>query len=211
MRQFPLEVVVAESKKVTQRIVFHPDQLRHQVKRQRCFCGNVSNDRMLLCDTCQEWYHCDCIGVTKKEAATLQGWKCGYCFEPPDAAGDCVWKMDIPQGKRKKAKVAPSRNVSQTPRELGIDPEGADLVWEGPDTWDKIVDLAREGGRKINLEQKRHKAAAAKILKEGGHHIVDEMTAGGVQARGVSNALADEFYHNDMLNDALQDAAEGDE
>jgi hypothetical protein len=66
--------------------------------------------------------------------------------------------------------------------------------------------LAREGGRKIYLEQKR-KAAAAKVLKEGGHHIVDEMTAGGVQARGVSNALANEFYHND----ALQDVAEGDE
>lgn len=181
-------------------ILFHPETFRHQEKRQACYCGAKSNDKMVQCDHCDEWFHCACIGVSEQQARQEENWGCGYCRAVPDADGNCTWQLEIPQGGRKRPRVAPTRNVRDTPKAKGLDVSGKDLVWVGPRNWEEVVAMAREGGRAINLEMKVQKGRAAKVVKEGGHHIVDEQTAAGLQAREVDNALVDDLLHQGMLD-----------
>lgn len=100
-----------------------------------------------------------------------------------------TWNLEIPQGKRKRVRVAKPREASQTPRALGIEPFGDDLINVGPRTWDDIVLLAQEGGKKIREAEARYKRKAAALVKEGGHHIVDQMSLGGVVHQGVTKEL----------------------
>jgi hypothetical protein len=162
---------------------------------------------MLLCERCDEWYHYDCIGISNEEAAAEVDWDCGYCRSPPDADGYRAWSLAVPQGNRKRPKIAPPRSDATTPKARGIQPLGDDLVYEGPKTWADCQALAREGGRKINLAEAQYKKKAMRIVKEGGHHIIDEMSLGGVQARGVDSALVDDLVGHGLLElDDDQDA-----
>jgi hypothetical protein len=31
------------------------------------------------CNTCEQWYHCSCVGLTKRKAEELQEFKCKEC------------------------------------------------------------------------------------------------------------------------------------
>lgn len=201
LREHPLAVVAKESAKVTQRILFHPRMFRDQVKRQRCRCKAASNNLMKLCKSCDQWFHYRCVGLTKAEADAAVDWKCGYCVSTPDKDGNCEW-FSSKKDETKKSKTAiPVRNVNDTPRNKGIPTDRDDLIWKGPRSWDDIKQMAREGGVKINLAEQRHQAKAQKLVEEGGHHLVDAMTAGGLAARGVDGALTDELYHLNLLGD----------
>ncbi len=65
-------------------------------------------------------------------------------------------------------------------------------------TWQDVVELAKAGGRAINLEMQANKRKAQKIVKEGGHHVVDEMTAAGLQLREVDDELIDDLLGKDF-------------
>lgn len=192
---------------LTDHIVFHPDKFVTSKPRQRCFCRTKSNKQMMLCETCDEWYHWDCIGVTQEEAEAAVNWRCGYCRGDPLADGTCGWKLNIPQGERKRKKVAPPRKTSQTPKALGIPTDGDDFVNVGPQTWEDVVTMALAGGREINLKMQKAKQRATQIVKEGGHHIVDEMTMDGVKRRGVDDELVDELVQNGEID--LDEQEEG--
>lgn len=188
-RFLPLESVVPRVKTLAYIILFDPLPLQHQILRKRCFCHRKSDTQMCLCDTCWEWYHFSCVGLNQEEAQQAADWKCGYCRSQVDHEGMQTWNLEIPQGKRKRVRVAKPREASQTPRALGIEPFGDDLINVGPRTWDDIVLLAQEGGKKIREAEARYKRKAAALVKEGGHHIVDQMSLGGVVHQGVTKEL----------------------
>jgi hypothetical protein len=33
----------------------------------------------IQCDLCKQWFHCSCVGLTKKKADRLMEWKCALC------------------------------------------------------------------------------------------------------------------------------------
>lgn len=209
LRKHPLEKVVAVSKEVTGRILFHKDQLCHEIDRRRCFCKTKSNGKMTLCEGCDEWYHHVCLGVTEEEARDLHDWRCGYCLDTAPEHGLCEWKSQIGQEKRKRPRVAPKRHISDTPRARGVQPFGMEHVMVGPSSWDEIVALAKGEGKKINLAEKRRMAKVAKLVKEGGHHVVDVVGAEGVEARAVDPTLADELLHLGLLDGEEGEEEEG--
>ena len=191
---------MAVSKEVNGRILFHKEQLRHEIDRRRCFCKAKSNGKMTLCDHCNEWYHHVCLGITEDEARDLHDWRCGYCLDTAPVNGLCEWKSRIGQEGRKRPRVAPKRHISDTPRAHGVLPFGMEQVVVGPSSWGEIVALAKEEGKKINLAEKRRLANVAKLVKEGGHHVVDAVGAEGVEARAADSTLADELLHLGLLD-----------
>lgn len=202
LRDFPLAKVYEQSKRVYKVLLFNFDKLRRELPRQRCFCRTKSTNDMVLCDTCDEWYHLACVGMTREEADAAADWACGYCRGGPDADGNRAWQLAIPQGKRKRPKVALARHDDATPMAHGIASFGDEVIHDGPSSWEECVALARAGARKINLADLKNKKKAMKLVNEGGHHIVDEVSLGGVRARGVDGALVDDLIGAGLLEEA---------
>jgi hypothetical protein len=213
LRKHPLQKVMAAVPLLTTHVVFHPQPIFHQAKRPRCFCGIKSEKDMALCDTCLQWFHFACLGLSGKELQAIDDWKCGYCRGKPDQDGMCEWKMPIPQGDRKRKKVAPKRHVDDTPCARGVADDQDDMRDVGPRTWDDTVADARKGGKAINVKMVALKRRAEKLVKEGGHHIVDEMGAVGLQAREVNQVLVNDLLQENLLEDDEEPeaAAEADE
>ena len=46
-----------------------------------CICRQPESDFMIQCDRCKEWYHGNCIGITKRKAKTLDTYTCKICRE----------------------------------------------------------------------------------------------------------------------------------
>lgn len=96
----------------------------------------------------------------------------------------------------------PVRNDASTPKAQGVAVDGDELVPAGPRTWDEVLHIVAEGGKNINLKEKALLKRTGAEVKNGGHHLVDEMIPGGVQARAVSESLADELFgHEGALID----------
>ena len=198
LRGFHLQKVFEASKTVSKVLLLHPDPFRHEQARQRCFCNTKSNSQMVLCETCDEWFHYKCVGLTHEAAQEYQNWRCGYCQAAPDVNGDRSWALVIPGAKRKRKKATLVRNDANSPKARGIAHDN-DKEVVGPTTWDEFVALAREGGRKINEKEARYKRKAEQLVKEGGHHIVDAVGLGGVVARGVDATMVDDLVGQDLI------------
>ena len=48
-------------------------------KQLFCICRQPESDFMIQCDRCKEWYHGNCIGVTKRKAKLLDTYTCESC------------------------------------------------------------------------------------------------------------------------------------
>ncbi len=140
------------------------------------------------------------MGMNNEQAEADKDWKCGYCRANPDGDGVRQWKLDLPQGKRKKPKVAKPRKDADTPKARGLDPDVVLMLKVGPKTWQDIINLTTEGRKKIYDAEAAYKKRAAKIVKAGGHHIVDQMGLGGVEARAITNELLDDLYVAGLLD-----------
>jgi hypothetical protein len=47
---------------------------------ESCAHGRVEDGSFMVgCDVCDNWYHGDCVGVSKDEAATMDNWTCPRC------------------------------------------------------------------------------------------------------------------------------------
>ena len=189
LRKFPLQKVFPCLDTITDHVVIHPDDFWQDAPRQACFCGKKSTLQMTKCQDCDEWFHHKCTGLTEEQAAQLDGWTCGYCSDGPDEDGNCRWTRPIPKPKRGAAPVPPVRNVNATPRMQGLNTD-ADATL---DSWDDIVTFCRDLGKKLNLEMMKNRKKAAELVKAAGHHVGDEMSAGGLATRAVDDRLADEF------------------
>lgn len=199
LRNFPLEKVLPCMEKVTQHVALHPDNFWLATPRQACFCGKKSTLQMTKCQDCDEWFHHKCTGLTEEQAAQLDDWTCGYCLEGPDEDGNCHWKLVIPQPKKGAAPVPPIRNVDASPRMQGIDTD----VNATLDSWEDIEAFCRESGRKLNLEMMKNRKRAAELVKAAGHHVGDEMSAGGLATRVADDRLVDEFVGIGLIESDL--------
>lgn len=199
LRNFPLQKVLSCLEKVTEHVALHPDDFWLAAPRQACFCGKKSTLKMTKCHDCDEWFHHKCTGLTEEQATQLDGWKCGYCSDRPDDNGNCQWTRPIPKPKRGAAPVPPVRNVNSTPRARGLNTD-ADATL---DSWGEIVAFCGESGQKLNLEMMQNRKKAAELVKSAGHHVGDEMSAGGLATRVVDDRLVDEFVGIGLIESDL--------
>ncbi len=201
LRKYPLQKVLAVTKSVSGQILFHPEQFRRMEARPRCYCGHKSKANMVFCESCAEWYHLVCVGLTREGANGDDDWKCGYCREKSGRGAIRRWSMMIPAGSKLKEGPVPDRSVDDTPKARGVEADDVDMHEVGPRTWAEIVALAKAGGKKINNLMQSQKRRAHEVLKDAGHHIVDEMAAGGLQMRHVDNTMVDDLLGQGLLND----------
>lgn len=201
LRYSPLVKVIPATLQLQRVLMLHPDPIWHDKERKYCFCKSNGNSEMVLCDECLEWYHHTCVGTDEEQASGSDDWRCGCCVGEPDADGNRHWELDIPQNGRKKKRTAPDRNDDEAPKALGYPPEKKVKVKVGPADWAEIRQLARDGGKKINLEEQRKKKKVEAILKEGVHHVADEMTSAGLALRAVNGTLADDMEGLGLLDD----------
>ncbi|QQP58108.1 AGAP004866PAlike, partial [Caligus rogercresseyi] len=57
-------------------------------ERLWCICNQPHNNRfMICCDSCMDWFHGKCVGITKKMGKDMEEasrvWKCPKCTDPP--------------------------------------------------------------------------------------------------------------------------------
>lgn len=49
---------------------------------EACKRGRVEDGSFMVgCDVCDNWYHGDCVGISKEEANTLESYLCPRCVE----------------------------------------------------------------------------------------------------------------------------------
>ena len=77
---------------------------------------------------------------------------------------------------------------------------------DGPASWEVVCAGVREEGKRINLVEMKRKAKAQRVVKAGGHHIVDEIVLRVVQPRRVDQRLVDELEEQGLLDDVDSDA-----
>jgi PHD-finger len=208
MRSLPLEIAVAVADQFRKIILFHPDLIWANIKRQYCICRGNANNQMLGCEGCNEWYHPACI-VLKAEgrqgAVKDKKWRCGFCSDKPSVKGIQEWKGFVSVALQKSKKAILSRPIDQSPLKLGRRLEDPDEDPQVVPSWDQLVEETRDGGRKIRAEEKVRKGKAERAVKRGGHHVVDERGNGGVQPRKVDGALIDELHERGELSSGDED------
>lgn len=200
LRHSPLVKVIPAIKKLQRVLVMHPDPIRREVVRKYCYCKTIPNAKMILCDNCNEWYHHACVGMDEEEARAAEDWRCGYCLAEPDDEGNRKWTLPLPKVTSKRRKHPASRNDDETPCALGLDPNKRNKILVGPGSWDEIKALTRAEGQRINLEEQRKKKQALKVLGQGGHHVVDEMSSAGLSLRPVDGTLVDDLEGQGLLD-----------
>ncbi|KAJ3090059.1 hypothetical protein HDU96_003552, partial [Phlyctochytrium bullatum] len=68
---------------VTKKIVRQRKQpYNEKGERVYCVCRKPDNGKfMIQCDTCKDWYHGSCIGITEKAAKNIDSYECDECQE----------------------------------------------------------------------------------------------------------------------------------
>ncbi|PRP73474.1 cpG-binding protein-like [Planoprotostelium fungivorum] len=72
-----------------------------------CFCRKPDHGKfMIACDRCDEWFHGECVGITKEAANRIKNWLCRNCSptsDPPMKMGKpIIFHMHSPSTEDKK-------------------------------------------------------------------------------------------------------------
>ena len=46
-----------------------------------CICRKEEDGLIIQCDSCDEWFHGDCISVIQEEADLMENYVCSLCLE----------------------------------------------------------------------------------------------------------------------------------
>lgn len=117
----------------------------------------VDNNRMVMCETCEDWFHFDCIGLTDQQINRIDQWYCDTCCETYGARP--VWFTKTPTSaqvimKRKhyhEVDKIVGHRVERTGRHLNRDflirwkgCDSEDDTWEPEENLDGCLDTLQE-------------------------------------------------------------------
>jgi hypothetical protein len=61
-------------------------QAGNDKKNYYCFCrGKDYGSKMICCDKCDAWYHCECINMKAEDTPNYEHWYCAMCRAPRTA------------------------------------------------------------------------------------------------------------------------------
>ncbi|KAL0206419.1 hypothetical protein P9112_001726 [Eukaryota sp. TZLM1-RC] len=83
-----------------------------------CVCRQPFFGIMVCCDSCDEWFHIECVGLTQKEADAVDHWECHTCLQKKTVKTEDQ-KDDVMSGKdvKKAEKVQPVKKPAQKTKE----------------------------------------------------------------------------------------------
>lgn len=196
LRNRPLGELADAIKKLENVVLFHPQEISVRKPSVYCVCrkgeyrSKNKTNQMVCCDTCWEWYHRDCVGISDTVDMSKEVWVCEWCSTPADSLGRQKWTTN-----RKKAKF---RFCRDTPRALGLPADGErPEQWSIPLDWEGKVSLTREQSQRAAQKNRKLKVAVQKLVDEGsigGHHLTDAQGIEGLEHREVDDALVDELW-----------------
>jgi hypothetical protein len=73
-----LESLLQEARAIPIDLSKHTEILKNATQRY-CICRGPYEGFMIGCDTCDEWYHGPCVGITESQAARCERWICPRC------------------------------------------------------------------------------------------------------------------------------------
>ena len=84
-------VAVAPDASISAAETIDPKELLVEEKRTPkqlyCICRTSADDELMIqCDTCGEWYHTRCLGISEEEATSLERYDCPNCVHLPGPA-----------------------------------------------------------------------------------------------------------------------------
>ncbi|KAI9325913.1 hypothetical protein DFJ73DRAFT_867789 [Zopfochytrium polystomum] len=75
--------------------------------RVYCVCRMPDNGKFMInCDTCKDWYHGSCVGMSEKKAQALDSYECDMCKEVKQQVSR-PGVTDVPTNSRRASPVAP--------------------------------------------------------------------------------------------------------
>ncbi len=92
-------------------------------ERLWCVCKQPHNNRfMICCDTCLEWFHGKCVGISKDMGKEMEEagneWRCPKCKEDKEAAQNELKRQELAkrlkereEEKKKKAESAKKKHL----------------------------------------------------------------------------------------------------
>lgn len=88
------------------------------MKKETCICRKPESPRMIGCDHCEEWYHFECLNLTKKKAKKLarKDWSCPNCVEklsPESKTEDN--NVNLKEDKVSKKKTKQTQKITNKP------------------------------------------------------------------------------------------------
>lgn len=208
MRQLPLKIVIPMAERFRKVLLFHPDCIWANKKRRYCICREFTTDHMVGCSRCNEWYHTKCMGLKGLARKAVEGdedWECGFCSDAAPEDGIHKWRFDVSAPLKKSKKAVLERHIGNTPLAMNVTLDAPPEEPQRVPPWDDLVELTRQGGKKIRAEEKVRKGKAERVVRAGGHHSVDERGNKGVQPRRVDGALIDELEEAGLLQGGDED------
>ena len=138
-------------------------------ERLWCICQQPHNNRfMICCDSCVDWYHGKCVGITKKMGQEMEDagneWRCPKCKRKEKADASTEVKHDLEQKLEAKVqrennrqlqqekRLAPSMSGSKKKSKTGLPKRpGSAMSNDGKDEKVNMIGWLCDGGQAINL------------------------------------------------------------
>ena len=191
MRHYPLIQSVQGVHDLANIVVFDSNPLAYETDQIFCYCNKRDDgSEMIMCETCEMYYHSYCIGKTGAELDGID-YVCGYCAGVEDEDGNQLWQGELKPrpGKKRIPKPKPRDLVAMQARLERY--ERGEKEWVGPRTWGDVVEKVRAHAIKLRGKEERKYAVAKAKQAEGGHHLYDTVAGNAVVGAPLGPELID--------------------